>query len=230
MRIEALTWDSDFFGFPVGRLTLDADHDWQAAQRLLQVSEYQLVYVHTDAQNSALLAEITTKAPLYDLKTYFVKKKLDKTKWPIGIKRYTGSLYPELLLLALQSGVYSRFNKDPKLKPFFTKLYTLWIENSLSGSMAEAIFIHKTAQHTNGFVTVSTHSGIGQIGLIAVSPESRGQGIASMLLQATETWYNKQQCNQAIVVTQGENLPACNLYKKNGYHIDERIAICHWWR
>lgn len=230
MKIETLTWDSEFFGFPVGKLLLQANDDWNEARTLLEHSDRILVYIQTDNRNTSLIAQISTHAPLYDRKTCFRKQLQGTPRWPDTITEYQGPLLPELLQLALTSGEFSRFRQDPRLQTRFEQLYTIWIEKSLAKQMADAVLVSKDNAQITGFATVSAKDSTGQIGLIAVSPDCRGKGIASQLLQAADAWYTLHHCQDAAVITQRDNSPACNLYHKNGYAISECTAICHWWK
>ncbi len=119
--------------------------------------------------------------------------------------------------LAIQSGIYSRFNADPKIgKEKFEELYTLWIKNSLDRKIASEVFAFKEAGKITGIVTLVEKNGIADIGIISVDHTHRGKGIGKILMQSAESWFGNQGYAAIQVVTQGQNLPACKLYEACG--------------
>lgn len=231
MNIERLEWDSRFFRLEVGSSHLDDKADAESIKQLLAESQFDVVYLFADQPSEDRLRQIQCIAPLYDRKLTFKKKviPLEPTRGH-DVIRFDQPLNADLLELALMSGEYSRFNLDTRFQPYFKRLYQTWIEKSLSGEMADAVYVVRSARGLKGFVTLSKKAGIGQIGLIAVHPEARGQGVATALMHYADEWYVKQDCSEAIVVTQRKNLPACRLYKKSGYNLNSETAIFHWWR
>ena len=146
------------------------------------------------------------------------------------VVQFEEPLSEELLKLTLMSGEYSRFNLDPKFHPHFEGFYAEWIKKALSGELADAVCVVRSAHSLKGFITLAKKSGIGQIGLIAVHPDARGEGVASSLMCSADEWYVEQSCVEAIVVTQRDNQPACRLYERSGYKLHSETAIFHWWR
>jgi dTDP-4-amino-4,6-dideoxy-D-galactose acyltransferase len=132
-----------------------------------------------------------------------------------------------LLNLALLSGHKSRFKKDNHLNHKFESLYKLWIKKSLSGEMADAVFVAQSNDIIQGFVTVKKKNNHGQIGLIAVAPEAQGKGFGSKLLQAAEYWYVQNNIKKCTVVTQLDNIGACKLYERIGYRKEKTELVFH---
>src|SRR5699024_10530423 len=95
--------------------------------------------------------------------------------------------YDELLNLTLQSGIYSRFNIDANFKNGeYQKLYTEWINKSIKKEMAIDIIVKIIKNKIVGFTTYNRKSKfIADIGLVAVDPQYRGQGIARELIERT---------------------------------------------
>ena len=111
----------------------------------------------------------------------------------------------------------------------FTKLYKTWIEKSLSGEIADIVYVTRSGSLITGFITLVKKGLTGQIGLVAVHPDYRSMGIASSLMMTADAWYIKQGCENAIVVTQSNNKPACRLYERYDYKICSEVAIFHYW-
>lgn len=90
--------------------------------------------------------------------TYAINGEFQASPESDFIEPYKGSLTNDLLNLALLSGHESRFKKDPLLNPKFNLLYTQWIEESLSGQLADRVFVAKNAKRITGFVTVKKNN------------------------------------------------------------------------
>ena len=217
-KITRLDWDSNFFGIEVGSIANSNDE-----LKITKNSNFDLIYIHS---NEPLK---NTSIPLYDKKVTFrkivSKKTYQKTKL---IKKYSGKLTSALLDLTIASGIYSRFKLDPKLYPYFKKLYTLWIENSLNGQLAEHVFVSEKEDQIIGFLTLKKKDIYHQIGLIATSSEHRGMGIGSSLLEKAEETVLSEEGTEIRVVTQLDNITACKFYKKNGYKVHSVEYIYHW--
>lgn len=59
--------------------------------------------------------------------------------------------------------------------------------------------------------------GEGHLRGMAVMPERLGQGVATILLEAAETWLRKQQCKRITLDTTAPLQRAIRFYEKNGY-------------
>ncbi len=61
----------------------------------------------------------------------------------------------ELIKLAIQSGIYSRFNVDEKIgKQKFEELYSLLLINSLKKEIAQEVLLISNETKITGFVTL----------------------------------------------------------------------------
>jgi dTDP-4-amino-4,6-dideoxy-D-galactose acyltransferase len=243
MAIEPLEWDSSLFGWPVGRLMVHAPLDnavstGQLRERLLEASQYRLVYVlakgHWGDSLDQYCDGLPAPALCSDRKLVFAKAidpagPSEPPAWPII--RYQQPHVPDSLLqLALASGEYSRFRLDPMLQEFYEPMYRMWIEKSVSGQLADDVLVRVEQQEIVAFVTVSKIDGAcGQIGLIAVSPSHRGRGLGTSLLIAADRWYEERKLMRATVKTQLANTPARRLYEKAGYRVEAITTIYHYW-
>jgi dTDP-4-amino-4,6-dideoxy-D-galactose acyltransferase len=139
--------------------------------------------------------------------------------------------YPnkKLIDLAIESGIYSRFNVDPKIgRKKFEELYTRWIIKSVSKEIADDVLVYKIGGEIAGFVTVGQKNGRADIGIIAVDKSYRGKGIGKTLMKTAENFYfDKLKLIQ--VVTQGHNLPAIKLYEGCEFKIEKVEFLYHLW-
>ncbi|VEI47953.1 TDP-fucosamine acetyltransferase [Actinobacillus equuli] len=67
-----------------------------------------------------------------------------------------------------------------------------------------------------GGISVRVQDKQARVGLLAVAPSFRRQGIASHLLQAAINWAQQQGAETLAVATQTSNLNAIRLYQKLG--------------
>lgn len=233
--LEELPWDSSFFNLQVGRIEVacGANGTASALQALVRDSHMDLIYVFlSDTLPEAekvgarqALAELSGAS--YDTRIVFRKTLGKSTEEMLANVPATTRLSEQLEVLAYVSGVYSRFACDPQLAPFFHPMYRIWLKKELADGK---VFIWPDEDRPQGMATVSVKGGIGKIGLVAVSAESRGKGIASRLMTATDVWLRKQGVRECEVATQGRNRAARALYEKAGFSYFEQQEIWHIWR
>ena len=225
MIIKKLDWDSIFFDFPVGKIYLDE----LISSEELENTPYKLIYVYILSKRRDIIATFGNADHLFDVKRTYIKKNFQYNKKPDNVCNYRGKLTEELILLARLSGKYSRFKLDSSLNPWFNKLYRLWINRSLLGEFADIVYVTWFHSKITGFITLSSSNGVGKIGLVAVDSRHQGKGIGLSLMRAADAWFIEQGCKEAIVVTQAENLPACQLYVKMGYKLQTEVNVYHIW-
>jgi len=234
--IELLPWDTSFFGFSVARVLNEAQTDTgrDKVSAALAASGVKLAY-YTSIQALDESKVIWTGYRMHhaDIKrTYLKKLEACPVAPDPNVRAYPFEEPDEQLVkLAIESGVYSRFNLDPGFESgTFERLYERWIRNSTNKSIAEEVLVFMDGSQIAGFVTLGIKKGRGDIGIIAVDAAYRGQRIGSRLMAAAEYWFYTHGYNQVQVVTQGVNLPACRLYEAGGFHIESDIQFYHLWQ
>lgn len=238
MNLEAdfksLDWDSSFFGISTGMITcqnLTADEIHKILEKM-KIDGYRLVYYPAVHKIEATLLD-RYKGVLADEKITFIKTlgKLSVQNTDAHIISYDQSnVSPELLDLAWESGIYSRFNIDPHFKNNeFRQLYKIWIERSVSREIAKDVLVYMDESRIGGMITLGEKNNKGDIGLVAVAESSRGKGIGKKLMAAAENAFQDMGYHEVQVVTQGINAPAMNLYQSCGYTINERLFYYHFW-
>ena len=231
MNIETLDWDSDFFRFKVGKLVCNSSEDFDFDAFKIGAEQYKIVYVfskHSLTHHSLKLVD----------EKVVLEKQIDfqhfqeMPEYTIDSFREDSHNFEEIRQLALESGVYSRFNVDQNFnKKEFEKLYTSWIKQSIQKKIAfDVLVATKWNNVIVGFMTLNKKSKIlADIGLVAVSASERGKGIASQLLHNSFQKLKLLGYEKVQVVTQFENIPAMNLYQNAGFEIKERTFIYHYW-
>lgn len=216
--IEHLPFDSSLFGYPVGKCL--AGEFWDERNFFEDASDFELVYIFSKKP----LKFCSDKIALADIKLTFEKLLVDSVLEDPSIQNYTGPLSDQLLDLAIESGIYSRFHTDPGFKKReFEKLYQIWIQSAVD---RQEVLL---AEDCSGFVSCTVSENTAQIGLIAVDKNHRGKGWAKRLMHAAERKALLQGAETLIVSTQELNIPASTLYKSLGYELKERMYIYHFW-
>lgn len=229
MKVERLDWDSNFFGYEIGKISIESD-DVNFDDLLSAKDDFRLIYVE-----SATPIDNNEFGSCYTKITYFMEVEGDKTigmgKKDLVIEQYSGNITDQLLSLTYQSGVYSRFRLDKNFnKNEYTKLYKKWVENSLNGEVADIVEVIKADNSKiMGFVTIKFKNNNSEIGLIAVDNNARGLGLGSLLIDKVNELSANRGCNKIIVSTQKDNKLACKFYEKNGFNEFETKHIYHWW-
>ncbi len=231
---DLLPWDSDLFGFRVARLKPGAipgtNLEWAIEE--LRKAEVRLAYAvvpWTDAEGRAALER--HGARLVDRKIRFRKAGLSAQPRPDGIEPWGETACTlELEALALSSGHLSRFKVDPLVPPHvFPDLYLAWIRKSVSGELAQAVFVARRQGELAGVTTVSIEGDRAEIGLVAVASAHQGKGWGRKLMNAAEGWASARGAHALEVVTQGANEGACALYRATGGVVAQEQAIYHVW-
>ena len=238
-NFQILSWDSEFFGYKVGRILPFRLTPEELKRTLVSLKNENvtLVYWPSDPNDSGSQEAVremdgflADKKTTYVIDLEHIRKQLIEEPI-IGIKEYVSmETNDELYDLAIQSGIFSRYNVDPNIgKEHFEKLYKLWILKSVNKTLAEKVFVSMDKDNIGGMVTVGMKNGRGDIGLIAVNERMRGKNVGVNLTRSAQKWAIGKGCRYAQVVTQGDNLAACKLYEKCGYHVESIVNFFHFW-
>ncbi len=223
--INRLDWDSNFFEIEIGELICQEHFNYGNADVFdllyiksnkdfeLEINNFENVFSETKVVFSKNLNFLETSN-----KNIF---SFDKINYNIE----------EIYELAFESGKFSRFFLDNNFrKEKFKELYKKWVDNSISKLFADDLFVYQEDNKTIGFVTYKVKNEIATVGLIAVSPNQQGKGIGSKLLNYLEIFLYESNIHTLLIPTQKSNLAACNFYKKQGYSINEKTIIKHYWK
>lgn len=236
MIIKSLDWDSKFFGMKVGRIDcMKPVSHMKILNEIKKNEEFDLVYVFSSEK--ILQTGIDSKLKLVDEKIKYTivlnESQLDLPQHP----KFNLSLFrkskptKEMESLAYQSGEFSRFKTDTSFEPsVFFLLYKEWINNSISGILADAILVASINDKITGLLTMKFESAHSSIGLFAVDENYRGMGMGNALMSFCSKYTQEKGLNTIFVDTQAANLQACSFYEKFGFQIYFRTFIYHHWK
>lgn len=229
-----MPWDSDFFGFKIGKIDKFnlSDLVFESNLNVARNLNYDLIYVF-DYVNKEIESNVieSFNLSLVDTKILFgrILDKEESVPYIESASKVNTADLADLYNLALESGQYSRYKTDSMLNSKFEKFYKTWVDNSLSGTLADDVFLYKINSKIVGFVTLKYQNESCNIGLIAVNRDFRGNRIGEKLMQKCFFEGRKKGCNIITVATQYENSGACRFYERLGLKIKESNKIYHSW-
>jgi dTDP-4-amino-4,6-dideoxy-D-galactose acyltransferase len=132
---------------------------------------------------------------------------------------------PQVVALAEISYLNSRFRS-----PWFSikeqqKFYGTWVRKAVLGEFDDICLVLKSGMEVQGYISLKIQDEKLSVGLIAVSPKYRGQGIAQNLIQLSFKYALENKCESISVATQMSNVSATNLYIKSGFTL---INMNYW--
>jgi len=228
--IKQLKWDTEFFGYKVGQLIMSNNKNFNPSTFQTYVNDYKLIYVFSSEKITENGLKLVDKKVILQQKTSINN---DLSKDPSSkIESFKDGVhdYESLKKLALSSGENSRFKIDKNFKnDEYSKLYNQWINNAVYKDKALDILIYRDKEIL-GFTTIEKKSKyLAILGLVAVSEQERGKGIASKLIESSINRAFELGFETIQVATQFENIPAMRLYEKCDFKIKDITYIYHYW-
>lgn len=229
--IEFLKWDSEFLGIQTGKLILDHLPNFEHLVEIIQKEQFKLLYIFVDPLNENLNRILKNNGVLLaDKKQTYLQSIFTSDLFILPNIVNIHHLSNELITLAFESGVYSRFKIDTNFaENTYEKLYEIWIRKSVEHVIAEQVWGYFIDNKIVGMVTFAQKGGRGDIGLLAVNENYRGLGIGIALINKVKSYCNDNKISELQVITQGDNNPAISLYLKTGFALEKQINIYHYW-
>jgi dTDP-4-amino-4,6-dideoxy-D-galactose acyltransferase len=226
---ERLPWDSEFFGFEVGRVVAAAG--LAAAVADADADGIRCLYLLSPAEDdSGLAAALDLGFRPYDVRIELARSLEDAPAAPTGIREATEADRDPLDAIARGRLRGTRFWNDPHFdRERVADLYSAWLRRGLTTPLHRRTL---TVDGVAGFVTCGFDRDrrVGTIELIAVAEDAAGQGLGARLLAAADAAFAAAGCEVAEVVTQARNIAAQRLYQAAGYRTREAGTWLHRWR
>jgi dTDP-4-amino-4,6-dideoxy-D-galactose acyltransferase len=235
--IERLTWDTDHFGVPIGRVigsTVSADDVAEADQLGLRC-----LYLLVQA------ADIRAAAAAEDLDFRVIDERATLSRPLVGHEPAgsddagSAAVRPAVAadLVALEpvartAHVDSRFFADPHFdREAAAMLYVAWLRKSLAGELADIVLVAEDAGAPAGYITghIDPDRKTVAIGLFGVAEAARGRGLGSQLLATLLAAATHRRIQSVTVVTQGANVAAQRVYRAAGLRTIRSELWLHRW-
>ncbi|MBL4615611.1 MAG: GNAT family N-acetyltransferase [Magnetovibrio sp.] len=231
-QFDTLSFESDVFGAPVGRVVPchGGGDDLNALVRAWQTQGQWLVSarIASSDKRAALNLFANGFEPIETLLT------LERDISPSAQMPQNARLVGEgdrnaCLAIARSAFSYDRFHADTRVpNEAADRLKETWVANSLAGR-ADAVLVVDIEGQLGGFVTCMSDGDAAVIDLIAVAPDFQGQGLGKILIQGVLGHY--AGCKIKLRVgTQDTNLHSLTLYKGQGFDRAKSQVSYHWMR
>lgn len=228
MSYEKLPWDSQFFGFPIGRITgRSSDTLAESVARADADGVRCLYYLISAGDVAALHAALRHGFSPYDIRVEFERRLDAPDPADASVALREAELDDERLIVDLAADTVSatRFTRDEHFpRDRIPLLYGEWVRRGLRSGSGRRVLL---AEPAAGFVVcgLASDESTGSIELIGVDSRFARRGIGRALARRAHAVMVEAGCERATVVTQGDNVPAQRLYQSLGY----RTLAVAWW-
>jgi GNAT superfamily N-acetyltransferase len=229
-------WDSAFFGLAVAEIVPDALSCESLGIAVADAREAAVdclyLLVNADSQPAIRAAEANGFS-LVDLRlTLECRAGAPRPSVPAtsGIRPARPGDVPRLKDLARASHRNTRFYRDARFDARRSdEMYAVWIERSVAGELADAVWVVDADDAPRGYLTASRRAAASNIGLVAVDEAYRGRGFGDGLLSTVRDWTTAEGRAQVTVVTQGRNPGAVRFYERAGFCTNQVELWYHRW-
>jgi GNAT superfamily N-acetyltransferase len=221
---ERRPWDSAFFGAAIAQIAAGRTTAGELAAAVAQANDASIeclcFLADADDQESVRAAEVNGFS-LMDVRLT-LECAVDATSSALprdrAIRPVTPGDLPPLVALARTSHRNTRFHRDTRFDPARSDdLYAVWVERSVKGELADAMWVVDVDEAPRGYITASRGPAGASIGLVAVDEAYRGRGYGDQLLRTVLHWAAAQGIPRVSVVTQGRSAPAVRFYERAGF-------------
>lgn len=226
-----LDWDTKFFGYKVGSLTLNAGSSLDAELQRANLEDYKLVYVYSDHEISPLIHDSYC---LLDVggQVSFCKRplpSLGELEPESHISLYRSlPLSSRVCALLFLSGRLSRFRVDPRISSAqFEKLYETWLTNTLLRHPYGLVNTFQLDEDIVGLLSADWDASVCSVGILAVLEQAQGNGIATRMMKNIEQFCIQKGIQSLQVKTQLSNTAARSLYRRCGFVEQKRTLLYH---
>ena len=232
-----LPWDTEFFGFRVGRV--QGPHLTESEMAVIddecRRAGTRLLYFLSPGDDDAS----AETAQRWGFRLVDVRVTLERavTRVPeapesrVVIRGHLGSDLDALRAIARNSFTDSRYYHDPGFsRERCDALYEEWITRDCAGR-AEKVLVAETPLGISGFLTCHHQAGTadGRIGLVGVAEAARGSGVGRALIRAAQAWFEGAGAKRVLVTTQGRNTGAQRSYQRAGFVTEATGIWFHKW-
>lgn len=237
--VSKLSWDSEFFGFPIAFVsTRNLTYNLQlAVEKYVKRENIKLIQYlsncHDDlsvrvAENHGYhFTDIRLRFSL-NLKKYNLD--LDQFDLPGRFGLANASHIQNLMQMTNMMYKDSRYFFDGNFElEKINKFYSDWIRKSVIGEFDHECYCYFENEMPLGFCTIRYEGNTSSIGLFGVDSNFLGRGIGNSLLKHVIEGQKKKGIDYINVVTQGRNYAAQKLYQSVGFRTFSTELWYHKW-
>lgn len=229
--VKHLEWDSDIFGFKIGRLkNIKAGGNEKKAGALIKriiedcrKEHYRHITCRVGVSDFTLLRALEKNGfniadVQITLSTGDKPKKRDVPGRGLIVAKASEKDLGMLKVLTRDAFTDTRIVRDPNYpRDKVDKFYYEWVKNSVYNKR-QIVFLakEKGASAPVGFVICGISDGIGFIDLISVRRSARGRGAGSVLAGTAMNWFSENS-RGAEVRTQVSNIAAIRTFMRCGF-------------
>ena len=249
-------WDSNHFGFEIGKIrrvvvsdALKGQPTVQARELLIEScmkwmkqNEAKCLIARVDLDSvEDILAYGKNGFQLADVLVTFHRDveasnpALDsQSSKPVTIRPSRPEDVGTLMEIARASFAKDHFHRDPNFPQGKSdELFARWVYNSCHGSSDMVLVAAEKNEEPCGFIACKTEqpereSKYGVIDLIAVSPLRQGRGIGTRLVTEAVNWF-AENVGSVFVGTQANNISSIRTYEKAGFRLLNTQLTLHKW-
>ena len=231
--LERLEWDSRHFGFEIARVRAETLSPADAGSVVEEAKSrgVRCVYCLADPADPETWKNLIAVGfrPV-DIRLELERETGEGTDGPVDCALASKDDFEALVPLARGAFADSRFFRDPEFPEERAKeLFSIWLRKGLEDP-AFFTLIDRGESGVAGFITGSVGAeGSGRIELGAVSPGSRGRGVARRLVRDGLSLFRRRGSPRVSVVTQGSNLAAQRLYQNSEFRSRRMGLWFHLW-
>lgn len=229
MTVSYKRWDSSFWQMKIAEVKLNPEESFSDENAIKLANSYDFLYVF-----SCKKLENLTISHFYEERIIYRLELTPNTTirkdYPYYDKiiPYSGPVTESLKKIALRIGKTSRFSKDPYLNHKWQKLYTIWLEKSLSGELADIVFVCKIDTEI-ALITAKYYPENEKLNiiLVGVDEEYSGKGIGKGLCTKPIEYALQNNYKKITVTTQGNNELSRKTYENVGFQIYKVLHLYH---
>jgi dTDP-4-amino-4,6-dideoxy-D-galactose acyltransferase len=238
--IKKLSWDTEFWGFPVAYLScryLTASIVYRIDKFIKSENIKLIEYLCNCHDNKSVRTTAANNFIFADIRLSFEKKRLEKQNVTLPAEFKFGLAQPQDIevLAAIAKDLYldSRYYYDENFdKAKACLFYQNWVEKAVLGTFDDQCYclFKKEGNVPIGFCTIKYKlPGTANIGLVGLSDPYQKKGLAQILLQLVTNELIDKSIKQICVVTQGRNYAAQRLYQRAGFLTKATEIWYHKW-
>jgi dTDP-4-amino-4,6-dideoxy-D-galactose acyltransferase len=236
MQIKYLKWDTDFFGFKVGKLDIRSTNlkiNSDSLKEKASKEGYKLVYTYIKENNPVnkgfdkflVDSHISMEMAMPEEKPEKQFILLNEYNMPDDM------MVEELFNITDDVATLSRFSRDPNIdKLKVVNLYREFIRNSIKTTFGDGIIIKRNKNKIiEGLFIPSTSGNTGRELLIGVDGNFRRNGIGRKLFHLSLNYWSSKGVINIFTNVSKNNVDSLNFHTRLGYNVKDVINIYHIW-